>query len=87
VAPGVEGWEGDFEVVGELLCGEERVEVVHSPTLGWDPVISVLFECQEPFHSDSISVVSPAQGVFLEMLEIGASRVVFDGWGGELEGF
>ena len=36
----------------------------------------MLFECQQPFHSVSISVVSPAQSVFLEMFEIGADRFV-----------
>jgi hypothetical protein len=31
IAPGVEGCEGHPEVFGELLGGEERVEVAHSP--------------------------------------------------------
>ena len=61
VAPGVEGCEGNFEVFGELLGGEERVEVVHSPTLGWDPVRWVPFECRQPCYAVAISTVLPGQ--------------------------
>ena len=47
----------------------------------------MLFECQQPFHSDSISVVSPAQSVFLEMFEIGAKRAIYEIVGDQVGGF
>jgi hypothetical protein len=38
VAPGVDGGDGDAEVVGEVLDGEETVEGVHAEIVREDPV-------------------------------------------------
>ncbi len=53
--PRVEGLDWDVEEVGEFVCGEETVVVVHGRIMRVDPVNRVLFRC----HSRQ----SPPEGV------------------------
>ena len=60
-APGVDRCDGDFEVVGEFLGREQRIKIVHPPSVRWDPFISMPFECQQACYLVAISAVSPGQ--------------------------
>jgi hypothetical protein len=46
VSPGVDGGDGHLEEVGEILCGEQGFEGVHTAIVRIDPFISLSFGVQ-----------------------------------------
>lgn len=58
VSPRVDGGDGNVEIVGEVLGGDQRFEMLHAPIMRLDPVSPRSFDAQPVIISGSDTVPS-----------------------------